>query len=847
MFDPFPRLTDGLTMRAFVTSLVFSGICLLTAGSARAEIKILPEVIALSTSESTQQLVVQRRTGEEFTQQVMAGIVWSTSDSAVATVTEDGHVVPVGNGHALLTATIGDEQTTATLVVSNLDQPFAWTYRNHVLPVLTKSGCNSGSCHGTLAGKGGFRLSLRGYDPVTDHFNITQQDQGRRIELSDPGRSLFLAKPSGAIPHRGGLRFETDSLQYRILSEWIAAGAAAPTDADPRVDHIEIFPGRSLHAVGETQQMVVRAWYTDGRAEDVTPWVKWSSTNEAVCQVDDNGRVNVIGPGEGAIVAWYSSQIVLGRITVPFTTPGGIEAANQIVDQRPARNFIDEHIDRQLVRLNLPASPVCSETEFVRRVYVDTIGMLPSVEETSRFLADPGADKRDRLIEELLARPEFVDYWTYKWSDVLMLNGTLLRPGALKAYYEWIRGHVAANTPWDQFVREILTATGNSLENGATNFYALYQSPEDMTENACQAFMGLSIGCARCHNHPLEKWTNDQYFSMANLFARVRAKGWGGEGRSGDGARTLYVSTTGDLVQPRTGRPQPPMPLDGEALEFDDPADRRMHLAVWMTSPENTYFSRAITNRIWANYFGVGLVEQIDDLRMSNPASNEELLSAAAAHLVENSFDLKALMRTILQSNAYQRTSQPLPGNAAEDRFYSRYYPRRIMAEVLHDAVVQVTEVPTAFNTIAFPGADREQTDAYPLGTRAIQLYDSAIENYFLQAFGRNQRRIVCECERSDEPSMVQVLHISNGDTINLKLTDETGRIARLHRLMDSGMSADAMLDELFLSALSRFPTPHERTGLEAMLSEAPPEEKRLVLEDIAWGVMSSREFLFNH
>ncbi len=816
------------------------------AGAARADIRILPDVVALSTSESSQTLIVQSRAGDEFTQQVSQEISWSSGDPAIATVSEEGLVSPVSNGHVIVTATVGDQQATATVVVSNVDQPFAWSYRNHVLPVLTKLGCNSGACHGALAGKGGFRLTLQGYDPPTDHFNITQQDQGRRIELADPGRSLFLAKPSGAIPHRGGLRFETDSLEYRILSEWIAAGAAAPTDGDPRVDHIEIFPGRSLHAVGESQQMIVRAWYTDGTAEDVTRWVRWSSTNEAVCQVDGDGRVNVIGPGEGAIVAWYSSHIVLGRITVPYTTPENVDPAQQIVDQRPPRNFIDEHVDQQLVRLNLPASPGCSDEEFVRRVYIDTIGMLPSVEETRRFLADTGEDKRDRLIEELLARPEFVDYWTYKWSDLLMLNGTLLRPGALKAYYDWIHGHVAANTPWDQFVREILTATGGSLENGATNFYALHQSPEDMTENACQAFMGLSIGCARCHNHPLEKWTNDQYFSMANLFARVRAKGWGGEGRNGDGDRTLYVSTTGDLVQPRTGQPQPPTPLDGEALEFEDPGDRRIHLANWMTSPENPYFSRAITNRVWANFFGEGLIEQIDDLRMSNPASNEELLSAAAASLVENNFDLKTLMRTILQSNAYQRTSNPLPGNAAEERFYSRYYPRRIMAEVLHDAVVQVTEVPTVFDTIAFPGADRQATDFYPLGTRAIQLYDSAIENYFLQAFGRNQRRIVCECERSDEPSMVQVLHISNGDTINEKLTNETGRIAQLNQLMESGMSTDAMLDELFLSALCRFPSAHERAGFTAMLAESP-EERRLILEDIAWGVMSSREFLFNH
>ena len=311
-----------------------------------------------------------------------------------------------------------------------------------------------------------------------------------------------------------------------------------------------------------------------------------------------------------------------------------------------------------------------------------------------------------------------------------------------------------------------------------------------MTENVCQAFLGLSIGCAKCHNHPLEKWTNDQYYSMASLFARVRAKGWGGEGRSGDGRRTLYVAESGELVQPRTGKPQPPTPLDGQPLAFDDPADRRVSLAKWLTAPENPYFARSITNRVWASFFGVGLVEKVDDMRVSNPASNDALLAAAADYLVKQKFDLKALMKAILQSNAYQRTSRPLPGNQADHRFYSRYYPRRLMAEVLHDAIVQVTQVPTKFDTIAFPGGDVQKTDFYPLGTRAVQLYDSAVENYFLQTFGRNPRRIVCECERSDEPTMVQVLHLSNGITLNEKLQAPGNRLDKLLKLRQEGMSS---------------------------------------------------------
>jgi hypothetical protein len=368
-----------------------------------------------------------------------------------------------------------------------------------------------------------------------------------------------------------------------------------------------------------------------------------------------------------------------------------------------------------------------------------------------------------------------------------------------------------------------------------------------MTENACQAFLGLSIGCAKCHNHPLEKWTNDQYYGMANLFARVRAKGWGGEPRNGDGRRTLYVSTSGDLVQPRTGKPQPPTPLDGQPLPMDDPGDRRLVLAAWLTAPENPYFARSITNRVWANFFSVGLVMNVDDLRASNPASNEELLSACAAHLIENKFDLKSLMRAILQSNAYQRTSEPLEGNAAENRFYSRYYPRRLMAEVLHDAVADVTQVPTSFEQIAFPGADFQKTDFYPFGTRAVQLYDSAVDNYFLQSFGRNQRRIVCECERSDEPSMVQVLHISNGKTINDKLKAAEGRLSQWLGLRRAGLSDAALLDQIYLVCLSRFPADAERQALAAQLPAVGSTEEREHLEDLCWAVLSSREFVFNH
>jgi hypothetical protein len=489
---------------------------------------LLPRECVLDTRESSQRLLLQRTGGGEVTLQVTETIGWSSSHPRVATVA-DGVVRPVGDGEAIITARVGGQTATAKVRVTGMRRSFEWSFRNHVEPVLAKLGCNSGACHGALAGKGGFRLSLRGYDPATDFFNMVKLDRGRRVEFADPGLSLILAKASGAIPHKGGVRFTTDSREYRILADWIAAGASPPSESEPRVKALEVLPAGSVHRVGETQQIVVRALYGDDHAEDVTPWVKWYSADESVCRVDENGSASVVGPGEGAVVAWYASKIAIARITVPYPDREPGKENNEFVDRRKPRNFIDEQIDRQLARLNLPASAACDDAEFLRRATVDTIGRLPTAEDVKDFLAAPSTGKRDALIDRLLSRPEFIDYWTYKWSDVLTLTSTRLMPDAVKAYYTWVRGQVDVNTPWDELVRRILLATGDSHDNGATNFYALSQSPEDMTESACQAFLGLSIGCARCHNHPLEKWTNDQYYAMANLFARVRAKGWGGD------------------------------------------------------------------------------------------------------------------------------------------------------------------------------------------------------------------------------------------------------------------------------------------------------------------------------
>jgi hypothetical protein len=826
--------------------LAMSGLVLVAlagaihAAQAADSLVILPNEISLSGPRARQLLLVEEVRDGDIVGQVTEGVKFTSSDPKVVAI-EEGHALPAGNGQATITAQAGNRQATVTVKVSGLDRPFQWSFRNHVESVLAKTGCSSGACHGAQAGKAGFKLSLRGYDPEGDYSTITRQARGRRIVPSDPGRSLLLTKPSGAVSHKGGVRFQPNSREYQVLSEWIAAGTPEPQATDARLERLEILPAGVVLKPNQRQQFVVLAHFSDGHREDVTAWAKYTSTNESVAQVNDVaqtdvgqaggeiGEVKIVGYGEGAISAWYLSKVAIATVTSPFAKAVPAE----VFAKAERRNFIDELVLEKLESLNIPPSPPATDAEFIRRAFVDTIGVLPTADETRAFLADASPDKRDKLIERLLARPEFVDYWSYKWADLLLVNSEKLKPGAgnsksvaMWSYYSWIRNRVEANSPWDEIVRELITVQGSALENGAGNFFVLHKDPLDLAETTTVAFLGMSINCARCHNHPLEKWTNNQYYAFANLFARVRAKNEPGEGNV-----MVFASADGELVQPLTGKPQPPTPLDGKPLTFDDAADRRIHLARWLTSPENPYFSRAITNRVWANFLGVGLVEMVDDMRLTNPASNEKLLSAAAKHLVDHKFDLKALMRAILQSKTYQRSSRPLPENAADTRFYSHYYPRRMMAEVLLDGISQVTGSLTTFGD-------------YPGGWRAMQLPDSNVNSYFLQTFGRPDRVVTCECERTAEPTMVQVLHISNGTTLNQKLQAKGNR---LEQLLAANTPDEKVIEEAFLSALSRMPEAEEKAKLLKEFAAVGAKEKRTLVEDIYWSLLSSKEFLLNH
>lgn len=809
------------------------GAVLAANGHARADdsLVLLPSKISLAGPEARQSLVLEEQNASHFVGQVRDGVDLTSSDPRIVRI-ENNTAVPIANGTATITARSGQRMAQAEVTVTAMDQPFTWNFRNHVEPVLAKSGCNTGACHGALAGKKGFRLSLAGYDPVGDYYFITRQARSRRVVLGDPGRSLLLTKPTGAIAHKGGVRFSTDSLEYRIVAEWIAAGVPEPRDSDPKLNKLEILPDGVVLKPGAKQQLLVLAHFSDGHVEDVTRWAKYTSTLESVAQVDASGLVTVTGHGEGAIKAWYQSWNVVATVTSPYKQ----SPAESVFAKETKKNFIDELVLAKLESLNIPPSPPATDAEFLRRAYLDTIGVLPTEDEARAYLADRSPEKAERLIDGLLERPEFVDYWTYKWSDLLLVNSGKLASPAMWAYYHWIRNRVAANTPWDDFARELVTATGSTLDNGAANFYVLHQDPLDAAETVSVAFLGMSINCARCHNHPLEKWTNDQYYAMANMFSRVR-----GKDGSGAGNRIIFPVAAGELTQPRTGKPQPPQPLDGQVVPMDSPEDRRQKLADWLVAPENPYFSRAVTNRVWANFFGVGLVESVDDLRLTNPPSNPELMNAAARYLVDHKYDLKALMRAILQSSTYARSSMPVAGNETDGRFYSRYYPKRLMAEVMLDAISQVSGTPTDF----FTRVDRNAKASYdyPKGFRALQLPDANVNSYFLQSFGRAERIITCECERSSEPSMVQVLHISNGDTVNKKLAAAGSRV---EKLLAAKTSDGKIIDEAYLAALTRYPTEAEKSQLLAALSEAGDSDKRVVVEDLFWSVLSSKEFLFN-
>jgi Protein of unknown function (DUF1549)/Protein of unknown function (DUF1553)/Bacterial Ig-like domain (group 2) len=711
------------------------------------------------------------------------------------------------------------------------------SFENDVVPIFTRQGCNQGACHGKGAGQNGFRLSLRGYAPESDYRWITREYNGRRIEGASPEMSLLLRKPIGDAPHEGGRVFGADSREYRVLLDWLKAGAPGPAKDDPKLTKLELVPGSRTLKKGAKQQLQAFGEFSDGSRRDVTWLTRFDSNDAGMISVSPEGMVTARRTGETAVRASFQTEVAVAVFTVPF------EAKVDPARFATRNNFIDQHVYAKLAALNIEPSDLCSDEEFVRRVFLDAAGTLPTADDVRAFLADKATDKRTKLIDAILERSEFVDYWTLILSDLLQnrkerdhdVRGTK----GVRAMHDWLRKQVAANKPWDQIARDVLTASGSTADSPAIGYYIVTVGEQreaeqsEVVASVAQAFLGTRIGCAKCHNHPLEKYTQDDYYHFAGFFSRIRFE----RKEAKLGETTLKVSHPDPnqdkspigARQPRTNDFLKPQPLDRSEVDLKPGDDPRQKLAAWMTDPKNEYFAGAMVNRLWRHFLGVGLVEPVDDLRLTNPPTNPALWKALVADFVVHKYDLEQTMRTILNSRTYQLSSSTRPGNETDSRFYSHYYARRLPAEVMLDAISQATGVADHF-----PG--------YPLGLRATQLPDPGMNSYFLSLFGRSERVTACACERNGEVTMPQLLHLQNGESVVQKIRSGEGRLVKwLKELPDS----DKLMDEMFLTTVSRLPSVNERKTVKDLVAGGDPREE--VFRDLFWALLNSKNFAFNH
>jgi hypothetical protein len=716
-----------------------------------------------------------------------------------------------------------------------------FNFENDITPILSRYACNYSGCHGKAEGQNGFKLSVFGFDARADYDALTKEGRGRRVLVSAPDKSLLLTKASGGVPHGGGVRIEPGSREYNMLRDWIGAGIPFGSEDDPKVASIRLEPRERLLNLKATQPLKVIARYTDGREEDVTELARYQTNNEAVATVDEAGLVSIGDvPGQAAVMAAYNGQVDVFSALVP-------QAPLPPTAKKPAStNFIDALVNKKLERLNIEAAGPCDDATYLRRVTLDLIGTLPTAEEARDFLADKRPNKRALVVEELFERPEFADFWSLQWSDLLRVDRETLGHKVAHGYYEWIRASFAENKPFDQFARELLTADGPLAEQPQGAFYEVVKRPGDRAATLSQVLLGVRIACAECHHHPHDRWSQTDYYGMTAYFAQLTQK---------PTPRGIAIAARGnpETKHPRTGEVVAAYPL-GETMPVQpkvDPTapdasapkppvvpvsmtktneDRRVQLAAWMTKPENPFFAKNISNRLWAHFLGRGLVEPVDDVRATNPPSNPELLDALSSHLVKSKYDVRELMRTIIASTAYQRTTEPTAGNERDEQNYSRALFKRMSAEVLLDAVCQTTGVPEKFN-------------GTPMGSRAIQLWDSRAAHYFLRIFGRPLRATACSCERSAAPNVSQVLHLLNSPEIEQKLDHAGGRIKHL---VDTITDDKKLVDEMYLTFYARYPSDAERQAAYDLLNRSGAK-RREAAEDLAWSLLNTLEFTFNH
>ncbi|HIE96781.1 MAG TPA: DUF1553 domain-containing protein [Fuerstia sp.] len=806
--------------RGVAASLVFflSHLCICGRVATAEDLVVFPEEIILSGPQATTRIVVVDNAATGLQKDLTRTAKYSIVDRRIATISESGIIAPRGEGQTQLIVVSGTRRREVPVSVTGLDRPAPVSFSNAVVPSLTKLGCNSGSCHGKAEGQNGFNLSVFGFAAQADFETLTKESRGRRINRVIPATSLILGKATGRVSHAGGRRTDERSIQYLTLLRWLSEGATF--DRKPvSVTSIEVQPVEAKLSLDGRQQLRVIAHFSDATYRDVTNTAEFRSNADSIAMVSHDGLIDAKGlPGEAAVLIRFLDKMAVCAITIPL--PG------TDFKRPPTNNFVDQHVWDKLQRLGIQPSGLADDATFLRRVFLDTIGTLPNADETRSFLSDDKPTKRTQLIEQLLNRDEYSVYQSQKWADLLRLDSNALGSEASVAFNRWLRRQFRENRPYDEFVRDILTAKGSTRAESPAAMYVTLNEPQELGSSISQLFLGIRIQCAECHHHPFEKWSQEDYYSFAGLFTGV------GQKTLPDGTKSILVKAGRNLKHPKMDSAVPAKGL-GEVISTNAdlamPVDRRVHLADWMTSDTNPYFARAITNRIWASYFSRGLVDPVDDLRASNPASNEMLLNALADYLRKSNYDLKALTQVILESRTYQLSSEQNEDNADDHQNFSRADYRPLHAEVLLDAISQVTGVAEKFN-------------GWPLGARAIEVWDNRMPSYFFRIFGRPTRTTVCACERGDAPSISQALHLLNSSEIGEKIQHRHGRV---RQLADSSLSPTEIIDELYLSTVNRFPTVAER---ELMLKACSQDaDRREMVEDLMWTLLNTKEFLFNH
>lgn len=803
---------------AILIQLMITAINVCHSVAAADVIVVDPGELRLREPRDSWQLLVERTDAAGTVSDETTAAAYESLTPSVVSVTSDGFVQAVDQGQGQIRVTVGPQEQLVHVTVQNADRERPFDFENDVTPYLTRFGCNMAACHAKAGGQNGLQFSVFGYDIRADFEAIVCSSRGRRVSRTAPAQSLFLLKATQTIPHGGGRRLTTDSDAYQTLLQWVKSGAPYRDEQAPRISRLQITPQLRQIRQQATQQLRVTAIFSDGSEKDVTRLARYRSNNEGLGTVDEYGRLQTrSAPGQVAVMATWLGAVDTFRAYVPQ------ESTVHPYPELPESNVVDRLVHQNLRKLQLVPSGPVSDADFLRRVYLDIIGTLPTAQEARTFLTNTDENRRARLVDKLLERPEYASFQALRWSDRLRVDRDVLGHRQAYAYYRWIRDSFASNRPLDAFARAIITADGPLDESPQGGFYRAVTKPGDRAAALTQVFLGIRMDCAECHHHPFDRWSQQDYYGMTAFFTGVTSH----ESAAGD---SLVMEPAMQTIHPRTGEPVPARPLGFAGDMAHDDGDPRAQLAEWLTADNNPWFARNLANRTWAHFFGRGLVEPVDDVRDTNPSTNSELLSELAAHLRSSNYDIKSLIRLLTASQAYQRTAQPNPTNESDTRNASRSLLRPLAAEVLLDAVSQTTGIPAQF-------------DGAASGTRAIELWDSKLQHPFLRLFGRPERKTACDCERVGEPSVSQVLHIMNSPDIYARLDHQAGTVSDLvRRIPNDG----ELTEELYLTFLSRFPTESERQVVEEYFRE-PQTSRRSAAVDLAWSLMNSLEFSFNH